>query len=206
VLSGNVLPSFCIEITQDVYEGSTYNFHPTALTSLPTSGPKLDSTKIMELSQLWGAEYGNLMVAGNQSKTDSNSAAFQIAIWAIVYGNDNLAGLAWNGNTLTSGVSGSYPNGGNPFTATGTDANTAFSWLQNVQSGAWNSYNANLAGFAVGPNGQNQDQIAELKNGYYVDGNGNIVCTPAPSALILALSGLIPCFAMRRRLRLGTAT
>src|SRR5579872_7004365 len=172
VLSGNVLPTFCIEIPQDVYESSTYNFHATALTSLPTSGPKLDSTKITELSQLWGAEYINLMVPGNQSKTDANYAAFQIAVWAIVYGNDGFAGLAWNNNTLTSGVSGSYPNGGNPFTATGSDASTAFTWLENVQNGAWNSYNANLVGFAIGPNGQDQDQLAQLQTGYYVDSNG----------------------------------
>jgi hypothetical protein len=193
VFSGNVLPTFCIEIPQDVYEGSTYNFHATALTSLPTSGPQLDSTKISELSQLWGAEYSHL-------QTSADYAAFQIAIWAIVYGNDKLAGLAWNGNTLTSGITGSYPNSGVPFTATGADAGTADAWLKNIKDNSWTTYSANLVGFSVGPDGQNQDQLAQLQNGYYVDSNGNIVCAPAPTALVLALFGIVPCLAMRRRL------
>lgn len=203
VMSGNVLPTFCIEIPQDVYETETYNFQATALTSLPTSGPHLDSTKIAELSQLWGAKYSSLFVAGNQAQTDANYAAFQIAIWAIVYGND-LSNLSWNSttNTFTSGTTGYYAPGSNPFTATGSDAYTAYTWLQNVQCGAWNSYDANLVGFALSQNGQPaQDQLAQLQNGYYVDSNGNIVCAPAPTALFLALSGILPCLALRRRLR-----
>jgi hypothetical protein len=191
----NVLPTFCIEIPQDVYEGSTYNFQPTALTNLPTSGPPLDTNKIKELGQLWGALYSTLI-----SKSDY--AAFQIAIWAIVYGNGNLADFSWNGTHQNGKLTFEGSNVNYPFTATGADAYTAYCWLTNLANGKYKSDSANLVGFDVTSlSGQPaQDQLAELKTGYYVNPNGDIVHAPAPPALILALVGIVPCLALRRRL------
>jgi hypothetical protein len=190
-----VLPTFCIEIPQDVYEGSTYNFQPTALTNLPTSGPPLNTNKIKELGQLWGALYSTL-------KSSSDYAAFQIAIWAIVYGNGNLADFSWAGTHQNGTLTFEGSNVNYPFTATGADAYTAFGWLENLANGKYKSDSANLVGFDVTSlSGQPaQDQLAELKPGYCVNPNGDIVSAPAPSALILALVGIVPCLALRRRL------
>jgi hypothetical protein len=181
VLNGNgTLSTFCIDLNQDVYEGSTNNIlTPTALSKLPVTGPPLTTTSINEISRLLGSNINSL----GSPASNAEYAGLQVAIWAIIYGNGTWqASGSGSGTTLTSGS----------FIATGSDIGLAIGYLNGL--GNDNTY-ANIAGLATG-----QDQVAELKAGYYQNSDGEIVASPAPPAIVLAVLGIVPCLALRRRL------
>jgi hypothetical protein len=84
--SGNFL-TFCVEINQDVYLGSTYGFYTGTVESAPTPGNPIPgssgmgATKAALIEELWARHYADVI--------DANSgAAFQVAVWDIVYDAD----------------------------------------------------------------------------------------------------------------------
>lgn len=174
---GNTFGTFCIEIPRNVYLGSTFTLAQTNLTELPTSGPSLTLPKIAQIQALWAASYGGLTTA-------IDYAAFQLAIWEIVYENgatyntalgnftaSNNAAVIVQANQYLQIVNGSeFSNG------VLTNNGTALA-------------RANVVGFRVTVDGSGdyQDQIAEVS------------ATPAPPALVLVLSGIVPLMAFRRR-------
>ncbi len=64
-----------------------------------------------------------------------------------------------------------------------------------LNSSSWLSGLANLAAMV---NGTRQDQVFELEDGYIVNDNGDIVPTPAPATIVVALM-LAPAALLRRR-------
>jgi hypothetical protein len=186
------LRTFCIEIPEHVSNGPDYLFTPTPLTSLPNAnggGPTMTQTKVDNIAKLWEAYRDT--INGNAVLT----TAFQVSIWAIVYGNGSYSYNAdVNGGTnnstdgvLTSGL----------FKSAENDAvnSKAHEWLTSL-SGLTDK--ANLVGFKVTlGNANHQDQISEREENF----DDGLQPVPAPPAVILALVGIVPCLAMRRRLR-----
>lgn len=102
VAQGTNFKTYCIEITQDVVLGQGYGFtlnYNLANTPVPGSdvvtvptgsGSGMGTGKADLLSRLWAADY-------TASLSDANhSAAFQLAIWKIVYADPTTSG----GSTL----------------------------------------------------------------------------------------------------------
>jgi hypothetical protein len=183
--AGNTFGTFCIEIPQNVYLGTSYTLSQTDLTSLPTSGPALSPLKVAQIQALWAASYGSIATA-------TDSAAFQVAIWEIVY---------QSGSTYDVG-SGNFTASGN---STVTLQATAYLDLAKVSGSGFDANGvlrtnngtgtvlarANVVGFEVTANGTGdyQDQIAE------------VTAAPAPPALVLFLSGFVPFWAFRRLMK-----
>lgn len=208
--SNAVFHTFCIEILQNVSSGTTYTFTPESWSSLPTSGPNLTTQKVNQLKQLWGALNPNSSTAvASLTAAGYNAgeylAAFQVAVWAIVYGN---------GSVTYSNNTGSWDNkkdkivSGN-FTATVSANSTSVidltaTWLTTLFGNGYNSYTSNITGFKLTKvgGGAAQDQIGELiPSG---GGGGGPIPAPVPASAILVLTGFAPCLAFRRRL-MGTS-
>ena len=88
-VSGNY-SSFCLELTQSLTEGVNYNYKivtpaqaPNANTP-PFTNP-LGAAGEQLMSELFGTFYGSLNLLSAQ-----DCAAFQIAVWHIVYDRDDL--------------------------------------------------------------------------------------------------------------------
>src|SRR5205085_9440280 len=76
-LSGN-LKTFCIDIGQDIYSGTTTTFDVRNLANAPTPGSQMGQYRANLIRELW---YQNYVKIGS---SNSNAAAFQIAIWEII--------------------------------------------------------------------------------------------------------------------------
>jgi len=84
--------SFCVELTQHVNYNTNYTFNVVPLSQAPDPGGMgvgsgMGLTKAEQIRELWGRHYNSIVDA-------DTSAAFQIAVWEIVYdsGNDLLNG------------------------------------------------------------------------------------------------------------------
>ena len=87
--------TFCVEINQDVYLGGTYTFTTGTVASAPTPGTPLPGSggmgtiKANLLNDLWTRHYSDVTDA-------TTGAAFQVAVWEVVYdtnfnlGTDNF--------------------------------------------------------------------------------------------------------------------
>jgi hypothetical protein len=88
--------AFCIELTQTINYGGTYLYNIDPLANGPTpgldtggpntSGP-MGAMKASQLSELWG-RYFNTISTGSPAQQNVNAAAFQIAVWDIVFGSN----------------------------------------------------------------------------------------------------------------------
>jgi hypothetical protein len=107
---------------------------------------------------------------GNINGDNLKSAAFQWAIWGILGQNTYSGGNAGLQALITQYISES-------------NGNYAL---------------ANLAALTSGSPVFAQDQIIELNGGFTPQG-GEVVQTPVPAGLILAVTGIVPCLALRRR-------
>jgi hypothetical protein len=175
--NGTNFGSFCIEIPKHVQIGTMYTFDAQSLGSLPTSlVPSMGDVKADQIRELWAERHASL-------STGEQYAAFQLSIWEIIY--ETKGDLAVTGST------------GGTFRAYGTPDNIvtlANTWLASVNgldaNGTAPARLANLSGMRVTINsgGDYQDQVVE------------VVAAPTPPALVLALLGIIPCLALRRRL------
>jgi hypothetical protein len=81
--------TFCIDLIQDIYFGSTYTFNTMSVANAPQPGAyptgggtgPMGATKASELNTLYAEQWTNLT-------TDDELEAFQLAIWNIVYDDD----------------------------------------------------------------------------------------------------------------------
>ena len=122
--SGNFL-TFCVEINQDVYLGSTYGFYTGSVDTAPTPGNPIPgssgmgASKATLLKELWARHYANI--------TDANSgAAFQIAVWDIVYDADfnlNAGNFKAYGNTSAINLAATWLTDVNTNASAFTDPN-----------------------------------------------------------------------------------
>ena len=133
---GDNFTTFCIELTQDVWDGAVFTYDIGALENVPPPGVSLAGTgsgmsKADYLRKLW-ALHESQVVDG------MTGAAFQTAVWDIVYDADFSLSV---GN----------------FRATGTATALAQNWLTDVK----NSHVAYTAPNLVAlTNPEGQDQIA----------------------------------------------
>ena len=140
VAQGIDFKTYCIEITQDVILNSppaTYDFTlqynmadapvpGSDVVTVPTgSGTGMGTTKADLLSRLWAAEY-------NTSLTNAiDSAAFQLAIWKVVYADPTTPG----GTTLDLNLKDGQLVALNPGSGTqGQIVGQAQTWLNGVGS------------------------------------------------------------------------
>jgi hypothetical protein len=137
-LFGDNFRSFCIELTQDVWDGAVFTYDIGALESVPPPGVSLASTvggmsKADYLRKLWALHEGQVV-------DGTTGAAFQTAVWDIVYDADF---------SLTVGN----------FRATGAATTLAQSWLTDVKNNqsAYTAPNLVALTYPVG-----QDQIAAV--------------------------------------------
>lgn len=83
-LQGNYA-AFCIEVTQNISYGHSYDYYINALDNAPRPtglGAPMGQAKADLIAELYGRHFGTL-------STNSDYAAFQTAIWNIVYDNDS---------------------------------------------------------------------------------------------------------------------
>src|SRR5262249_18412919 len=86
-ITGNY-SGFCIDIAQDVYGGQTATWTVAALASAPTPGTAMGPQKANLIAELWGRDYELI------GTSNTNAAAFQIAIWTIINGNGTCGHVA----------------------------------------------------------------------------------------------------------------
>ena len=73
-----VFQTFCLEPNQDLKIGTQYTFNVGGIEGAPVPGPSMGPDKADSVRELW-AKFGDLL------DTKTKAAAFQIAIWDIVY-------------------------------------------------------------------------------------------------------------------------
>ena len=133
---GDNFTTFCIELTQDVWDGAVFTYDIGALESVPPPGVSLaavgsEMSKADYLRKLWALhEY--------QVVDGMTGAAFQTAVWDIVYDADF---------SLSAGN----------FRATGGATTLAQSWLTDVKNSQVAYAVPNLVALT---NPEGQDQIA----------------------------------------------
>lgn len=166
--------TFCTEIVEYVTT-STREYNLAELADAPSPGTPMGATKAQAIVDLYDYAGGNQFATDATAANRDFAAAFQIAVWEIVYdydgssssldvGSDNLKVTKTDGSALSSGVS-------NLLTL-------MFNHVQNVEAS-----NPHL--FAVIRNGS-QDQL--------------VLLVPVPAPLALAGAGLIFVPLVRRRL------
>lgn len=180
--------SFCIEYNSHVYLGRDYTFQVRTLESSPIPGTGMGSAKSDAIRRLWAGYRTAINTASSPTATNAldgkytvreQYAAFQLAIWKIL-GTSNLpTNFAGDINNLS---------------------NIYVTYANNKS----NHNLANLVALSSGldskgkPNSDFQDQIVELKDGWVVNGFGDIVKTPAPATVVLMISGCFPLLALGR--------
>jgi hypothetical protein len=133
--SGNSFETFCIDLTHHISPGGTYKYNLDGPTSNNADAQELagglGATKAPLLNELFGKYYDPHF--GNET-----AAAFQIAVWDIVY-------------------DGGVPTANSPFkvTSTGTAETDALLWLNNLDPNKV----ANLVILDSSPYGDHQNQI-----------------------------------------------
>ena len=188
--------TYCIEIMQDVVLNSTYNFTVAVVKDAPTPGtlvvpnpgPNLPGpmgqAKADMIGKLWALHHSDTLSndAANLFDKAAGAAAFQTAIWEIVYENSGTLNLS-TGDLIATATASSV--------TSSRAISIASSWLSELSNNV--TYTApNLK--AISSSGY-QDQIFELPVPQGAPG------TPLPSAACagLALLGLLGASSRRRR-------
>lgn len=130
------LDAWCVDIQHNLANGGTFT------TSSPSS--ILNTSQINEIGALiQNFNNGNAGTLANTVTTSATnaSAAIQMAIWAIVYGNGSASSGGTSNNTLTSGA----------FTVTTTAsgvsnvAELAADYVHDVTNGTWKASSGEIA-------------------------------------------------------------
>jgi hypothetical protein len=166
---GTSFTSFCIELTQEVGSGKTYQFQLENLKDAPNSGgqhggaPIMGADKAKLIRELWAADFSSIGTNGTKG------AAFQLAIWKIEYDG---------GSANTSFSTGNFRASGN---TAAIDQATA--WLDAIGTNLNLPKAPGLVGLG---NPSAQDQLTQLP------GSSQISAAPAPASVYLAgLGGLV---------------
>jgi hypothetical protein len=172
--AGQTLYTFCTEVNQYVGLGQTYTYDLISAAQAPLSNP-MGETAANALGSLFGAYYETAV-----NGTNAQAAAFQIAVWEIVYEMaDAVEGLEdLNVNTGEFRV-----------IAGATARAQANSWLASL---AGLLVDGQILGFG-NLSGQDQLALGALAGGGVV---------PLPAPVMLAGFGLLGLVLARRRLRL----
>lgn len=106
VLSGNspVVPvgstfgTYCVDIVHDIYIGDPYSYNiVNGLSSVASVQDSVDPTLVnSELQTLWYYDYAASTSGATPQEQADNSAAFQIDVWRILYGVNDLTATAIN--------------------------------------------------------------------------------------------------------------
>ena len=150
---------FCIDIGQDIYANQTVQFTVASLPNAPVPGKAMGLLRAELIGELWYQDYSLI------GTSNSNAAAFQIAIWEII--NETQTN---NGKLDLNVLTGA-------FTVSDSDTttlNTANSWLGALD----------LSG-----NGPQDPGLIALTSMSYQDYAVQGVVTPAPAGWILGLVG-----------------
>lgn len=166
--------TFCIEITQDISLNTQYGYELTSLQNSPQPTPNywipnngMGSADAAEIDRLWAADYSKVNSA-------DSAAAFQFAIWKIIYGSQLTfsAGTPFNGSEISG------------------DVGMASTWLAALPtSGSGANLVALSSSSASSPNPGAQDQITLAPPGYSA---APLPATaPAVAALLASLGALV---------------
>lgn len=126
--SGNALGltssfnTFCIDLVQDIYFGSTYTFDVMGIANAPQPGAYppggpitgMGATKASELNTLYAEQFDNLT-------TDDELEAFQLAIWNIVYDTDASVSSGAGSFYIVSGFDSNTKNLASSYLAAATN-------------------------------------------------------------------------------------
>lgn len=157
--------SFCIELTQQISSNPSVNPYSYNVVSLESSSqPALGTTKANEIRQLWGMFFADV-------NSDATAAAFQIAIWEIIYGSEFTP----------------YPHNIPGFPQIAIEGATAIAqaatWVSDVQTPDPSAYDNSLVALT---SPTYQDQLVSL--------------APGPGGFTLAGIGFLTLLGYRRRL------
>jgi hypothetical protein len=162
---------FCIDISQNIYGNQTVTFGVTTLDQAPVPGNGMGPLRAKLIAELWANDHAQALTS------DSNAAAFQIAIWEIINeSNPNNLNVTTGNFQVTDSD-----------TKTLTTANT---WLAGL----------NLSG--TGPQASNLIALTSAQYQDYV----TMAPVPEPSGLVLSgiALGVSACGAAWRRRRQRT--
>lgn len=95
-LTGN-LRTFCIDIAQDIYYNTTATFEVKSLATAPTPGTAMGQANANLISELWGRDFASIT-------TNTQAAAFQIAVWEIINEKSGNALNVKTGDFTVTGV------------------------------------------------------------------------------------------------------
>jgi hypothetical protein len=171
--------AWCVDIyhwlhTPSTFTGTTAGSLASALTALRPGAPD-GTTRVTDLIKLADVYYSGL-------HTQTDSAAFQLAVWAITYGTNGGSGYQINDSD-----SNFHVDHDTAISAAGVKANN---WLTNFST-ATNTANYNIVYLADDPVNTTQDLVVFVKT------SGATV--PEPGMLALVGVGLLAAAAFGRR-------
>jgi hypothetical protein len=190
-LTGEGFYGFCIDLTQEIAPG-TYTWTEGALTDAPVGKNGATPYTIQQwqadrIGELWQEHYAQDVWLGGSTFSAQNAAAFQAAVWEIIYqapsGPDRAAPVDPSTYDVTAGwdqigdvgFQVTTPSGGG---WTGAIAGTANSWLRSLQGDP-----AAVALDAITSYAAQDFVIIGTKS------SGNILVS-APAAIVIAGLGL----------------
>jgi hypothetical protein len=169
--------AFCIELTQGVGGGLEYSFNRAALASAPNtlfpSGMGADKADF--IAQLWHEVYDGRLIISTQT-----AAAFQAAIWEIIYdgtkaGNGQLSGGSLAAGNFQVGTSNGFDT---------SVAGIANGWLTTLDLSAGGVSARPLAQLAALVNADAQDQV-------YLGSANEFIPAPLPGAAVGAIAPVL---------------
>lgn len=187
-MTGKTFSTFCIEITQFIKTGTSYNWEVVNLASAPTPGAGqgsnttagMGAARANMLQELFEKNYSTLYDGADAAEKNLRAAAFQVAIWEVVF--EGPIGASYP-SPLKS-MEGNF----RLDAAYGTIGTKAQAYLDTVtSSGAYGGPQTYLLQAIT--NGYRQDQL--VVSPAFPPGDPP-TAVPAPPGLVLALSGLLP--------------
>jgi hypothetical protein len=115
--AGTSFYTFCIELNQDINFGGQYTYQLIDPADAPKPGNPIPGPNGMGpaaallLDELWGQHIGDVTNAPNSATEITNAAAFQVAVWNIVYNNTVTTNNTSINNLAAGWVSGLNANG-----------------------------------------------------------------------------------------------
>lgn len=190
---------FCIDIDQAVSHGQIINFDKKNLAEAPIPGTAMGAFRASLIMDLWELFFDSIYL-GNDYYDDVKAAAFQVAIWEII----NEYGINGVSDVPSLDVASGAFKMKNTSSTTNDIINQANAWLNDSRLNG----SGTLANLVALTNNYKQDFVVELPTVPGGGGQGG-EATPAPSSLIMLLSGGLTFLGIyvyrRRRLSMAAA-
>ena len=163
ILNSSSYLGFCIDIAQDIFSNQTVTWSVTSLADAPTPGTAMGQTNANLIAELWYNDYAQV------GTSNSNAAAFQVAIWEII--NGGISNLSFNPATAT------LSNGTLKVTETADPdtLSTAYTWLQQLNLEQLNGNGPTAPGLIALTSSDYQDYVVQD--------------VPAPTGWVCVVSG-----------------